>query len=136
MAAPSWISGILGLTTLLTGNGQTTQRRQTLKVTGLSVFDDGTQTVLGGVQTLSASGAWDGKSALLQVKGSGARAITLPNPDATVLHEGFQLLITDFNANAAAGNISITGSATVTINTNNGFSRLVYRANNNWQAVN
>ncbi len=147
MSAPSWFPGIQGLTTLLTGNGQTTQRRSVLKVIGSPVFDDGTQTILGGVQTITGSGSWDGKSGLLQIKGSGARAIALPEPDATLLYEGLQILVIDFAGNSNAGNITIdpagagtiangaTVASTLVLNTNNSFAYLLWRSVGNWIRV-
>jgi hypothetical protein len=56
-------------------------------------------------QILLASGTWDGSSLSVQVKGSGARAIALPDP--TNLEPGF--------GNAAAGNITIDPSGSGTI---------------------
>jgi hypothetical protein len=135
MAGQSWFPAIQGLVSLLTGAGQTTQRRGALKVAGQSVFDDGTQTVLGGVQTITGSGTWDGQSGTLQIKGSGARAIVFPNPVAAVAHEGLEVVVTDFAGNANAGTITLSGSSALTITTANGFRRLKWRAANNWQDV-
>lgn len=147
MSAQSWFPAIQGLTTLLTGNGQTTQRRGTLKVIGTPVFDDGTQSVLGGIQVITGSGTWDAKSSIISVKGSGARAIALPEPDATLLYEGLQILLVDFAGNANAGNITIdpagagtiangvTVAATLVLNTNNSFAYLMWRSAGNWMRV-
>lgn len=147
MATGSWISGIQGLTTLLTGNASATQRRGALKVIGTPVFDDGTQSVLGGIQVLAGSGTWDGKSSIISVEGSGARLIALPEPDATLLYKGLQILVIDFAGNSNAGNITIdpastgtiangaTVASTLVLNTNNSFAYLLWRSAGNWQRV-
>jgi len=142
MAAPSWISFIQGVTTLLTGNGQTTARRQVLKVSGIPVFDDGTQSVLGGIQVTTGSATWDGKSGTILVGGTGARAITLVEPDATLKHAGLQILIAE-TANQA-GVVTITPSPAGAINVSANlalaaagytFARLVWLSNNQWMKV-
>lgn len=141
MAAGSWISGIQGLTTLLTGNGQTTQRRSVLKVAGgRPIFDDGTQSVLGGVQVITGSGAWDTKSGTILVKGSGARSIAVANPDATLQHEGLELLLIDFAGNATGNNITFTtmvlnGAASPVLNSNFGYIRALWLSSNQWRNV-
>ena len=75
-------------------------------------------------QILVASGTWDGESLSVQVKGSGARTITLPDPDGAV--PGFEVLIVDALGNSNAGNITIDPSDSGTIN---GSSTLVLSTN-------
>jgi hypothetical protein len=117
MPAGSWISAVQGLTTLLTGAASALQRRGSLKVIGTPVFDDGTQTVLGGVQIITGSGTWDGKSAMIHVKGSGARSIALPDPDATLQYPGLTIGLCDFVGNSNAGTITFgTGAEFIGIN--------------------
>lgn len=120
----SWIENIQGLTTLKTWLDTALQRRSVMKVGGLPVHDDGTQTVLNGVQEISGSGTWDGKSGIVQVKGSGARAIAVPDPaDAA---PGVTVTFTDAAGSAGAGTITldpagagtIAGASTSTITTN------------------
>lgn len=114
MATPSWAGFIQGLTTVLTGSGQTTTRRQVLKVIGVPVFDDGTNTVLGGVQIITGSGTWDGKSGMIHVKGSGARSIALPDPDSTLQYPGLRVGICDFAGNSNTGTITFgTGAEAI-----------------------
>jgi hypothetical protein len=64
-------------------------------------------------QILLATGTWDGSSLAVQVKGSGARTVTLPDP--TNLEPGFEVLIVDALGNSAAGNITIDPSGSGTI---------------------
>lgn len=64
-------------------------------------------------QILVASGTWDGESLSVQVKGSGARTITLPDPDGAV--PGFEVLIVDALGNAGSGTITIDPSDAGTI---------------------
>jgi hypothetical protein len=117
MPAGSWIAGIQGITTALTSSLVATTRRGALKVAGgLSVFDDGTRTVLGGTQEITGSGTWDGKSAQVVVLGTGARTITVPNPDSTLQTRGFCLEIIDGAANAGTNNISIDPAGSAVIN--------------------
>lgn len=75
-------------------------------------------------QEIIASGTWDGESLSVQVKGSGARTITLPDPDG--LEPGFEVLIVDALGNSNAGNITIDPSGSGTIN---GSSSLVLSTN-------
>lgn len=143
MSGQSWFPGIQGLVAFLTGNSQTTQRRNAMKVIGTPVFDDGVQTVLGGVQTIVGSGTWDGQSSVIQVKGSGARVLTLPQPAAALTYEGLQILITDFAGNSGSGTIAITptagglinGGTPLNLSVNSTFAYLIWRAANNWQRV-
>jgi hypothetical protein len=146
-ATPSWASYIQGLTTFLTGNVSALTQRNVLKVVGTPVFDDGTETVLGGIQTLAGSGTWDGKSSIISVGGSGARLIALPEPDSTLLYNGLQILVIDFAGNANAGNITIdpagsgtiangaTVASTLVLNTNNSLAYLLWRSAGNWMRV-
>lgn len=110
MSVSSWIGAVQGITTLLTGNAAATQRRTSLKVIGTPVFDDGTQSVLGGVQIITGSGSWDTKSAMIHVKGSGARSIALPDPDATLAYPGLVIGISDFVGNSTGGNLITFGT--------------------------
>jgi hypothetical protein len=81
-------------------------------------------------QVLTVSGTWDQESEAVHVKGSGARAIALPDP--TVETEGFEVLVLDALGNAGAGNITIdpagsgtiNGSATLVLSTNYASARL------------
>lgn len=75
-------------------------------------------------QVLLATGTWDGESISVQVKGSGARTVTLPDPDGLV--PGFEVLIVDALGNSNAGNITIDPSGSGTIN---GSSTLVLSTN-------
>ncbi len=75
-------------------------------------------------QIVVASATWDGSSLSVQVKGSGARSIALPDP--TNLEPGFELLVIDALGNSAAGNITIDPSGGGTIN---GAGTLVLSAN-------
>jgi hypothetical protein len=69
-------------------------------------------------QVLLATGTWDGESLSVQVKGSGARTITLPDPDNA--EPGFEVLIVDALGNSGAGNITIDPSGGGTIATAGG----------------
>lgn len=141
MSAQSWFPSIQGLTTLLTGSGQTTQRRSTLKVIGSPVFDDGTQTVLGGVQTIVGSGAWDTKSGLVLVTGSGARTITLSDPDPTLRYAGLQILIAEAAGQAGivtidpSGNIGTSASNVALAASAYTFQYLMWLAVGQWMKV-
>jgi hypothetical protein len=120
----SWITDIQGITTLLTGLDTALTRRSVMKVGGLPVFDDGVQTVLNGVQEITGSGAWDGVSGIVQVKGSGARSIAVPDP--TDAAPGLTVTFTDAAGSAGAGTITldpdgagtIAGASTSTITSN------------------
>jgi hypothetical protein len=120
----SWIENIQGLTTLKTWLDTALSRRSSMKVGGLPVYDDGTQTVLNGVQQITGSGTWDGKSGIVQVKGSGARSIAVPDP--TDAAAGLTVTFTDAAGSAGAGTITldpsgagtIAGASTSTITTN------------------
>lgn len=120
----SWIENIQGLKTLKTWLDTALTQRSVMKVGGLPVYDDGTQTVLNGVQVITGAGAWDGKSGIVQVKGSGARLITVPDP--TDAGAGLTVTFTDAAGSAGAGTITldpagsgtIAGAATSTITTN------------------
>lgn len=89
-------------------------------------------------QILLASGTWDGSSLSVQVKGSGARSVALPDP--TNLEPGFEVLIVDALGNAAAGNITIdpsgsgtvNGSATLVLSTNFASARLHWVSAGAW----
>lgn len=118
MNIPGWIPYIQGLKTTLTGAAAALTQRATIKFVGLPVFDDGTQTVVGGVQIITGSGTWDGKSGRIHVKGSGARTIALPDPDSTLQYEGLQLAIVDAAANSDTNNITVDPAGSGAINGN------------------
>ncbi len=92
-------------------------------------------------QVLTVSSTWDQESEAVHVKGSGARAIALPDP--TVLVEGFEVLVIDALGNAAAGNITIdpsgsgtiNGSATLVLSTNYASARLRWVSAGVWVRV-
>jgi hypothetical protein len=140
MALNSWIGQIQGLTTVLSGSAAAIARRSTIKVVGQSVFDDGTQTVLGGVQALAGTGSWDGQSSIVQVAGSGARLITLIEPLDP--HSGLQILVVEVANQAGVVTIDPTGAGTI----NNAatlalaaagftFARLMWLSANTWVRV-
>ena len=104
-------------TTVLTGNATATQRRQTLKVIGTPVFDDGVETVLGGIQVLAGSGTWDSKSEIISVKGSGARVVTLGDPNSTLQYEGLKIKIVETAGQAGA--VTVTPSNRINATTGN-----------------
>lgn len=92
-------------------------------------------------QVLTVSGTWDQESEAVHVKGSGARAIALPDP--TVETEGFEVLVLDALGNAGAGNITIdpagsgtiNGSATLVLSTNYASARLRWVSAGVWVRV-
>jgi hypothetical protein len=92
-----------------------------------------------GTQILLASGTWDLESDIVQVKGSGARAISLPDPTNDV--PGATVLIVDALGNSAAGNITITpttsinGSATLVLSSNYASARLQWVSAGVWVRV-
>lgn len=94
-----------------------------------------------GTQQLVASGSWDGESHTLHVKGSGARTITLPDPDNGIA--GAEVLIVDALGNSNAGNITIdpsgsgtiNGSGTLVLSTNYSSARLQFIAAGTWVRV-
>jgi hypothetical protein len=143
MALGSWIGEIQGLATLLTGSAAAIERRKVLKVHGNSVFDDGVQNVLGGVQVITGSGTWDGHSSRVLIKGSGARLIAVPDPSAGLNYDGLLVEFIDSAGNSAAGTITldpagtgqINGSSTSTIIVNNQRAALLFRATGDWQRV-
>lgn len=104
-------------------------------VTGLNVE------YLALAQVLVASGTWDGEALAVHVKGSGARAIALPDPDNLV--PGFELLIVDALGNSNAGNITIdpsgsgtiNGSGTLVLSTNYASARLQWIGAGVWVRV-
>jgi hypothetical protein len=92
-------------------------------------------------QVLNVSGTWDQESEAVHVKGSGARAIALPDPTADV--EGFEVLVLDALGNAGAGNITIdpsgsgtiNGSGTLVLSTNYASARLRWISAGVWVRV-
>lgn len=92
-------------------------------------------------QVLVATGTWDGESLSVQVKGSGARTITLPDPDNA--EPGFEVLIVDALGNSNAGNITIdpsgagtiNGSSTLVLSTNYASARLHWVSAGAWVRV-
>lgn len=132
---PGWIPFIQGLTTVLRGavlpNPLT--RRSVIKFCGVPARDDGTQTVVCDIQTITGSGSWDGECGMILVRGSGARVITLPDPAALAQHAGFTLTIVDADGNSGTGNIT-TSPATVTISANRNVRDIVWLAAGSWGA--
>lgn len=94
-----------------------------------------------GTQQLVASGAWDGESHTIHVKGSGARTISLPDPDNGI--PGSEVLIVDALGNSNAGNITIdpdssgtiNGTGTLVLSTNYASARLQFVAAGTWVRV-
>lgn len=92
-----------------------------------------------GTQILLATGTWDQSADIVQVKGSGGRGVTLPDPTNDV--PGATVLIVDALGNAAAGNITITpttsinGSATLVLSTNYASARLQWVSAGVWVRV-
>jgi len=114
MADPkSWFPDIQGIVALLpdTAAPNPLQRRGVLRVSGIPVFDNGTESVLGGIQTITGSGTWDGKSGIILVRGSGARSIAMPDPTALLQHAGLTVTVVDADGTAAAGVITIGSGA-------------------------
>lgn len=92
-----------------------------------------------GTQILLATGAWDREADTVQVKGSGARGVTLADPTNDV--PGATVLIVDALGNSAAGNITITpttsinGSGTLVLSTNYASARLQWVSAGVWVRV-
>lgn len=92
-------------------------------------------------QVLLATGTWDGGSLSVQVKGSGARTVALPDPSN--LEPGFEVLVVDALGNSAAGNITIdpaasgviNGSSTLVLSTNFASARLHWVSAGVWVRV-
>lgn len=80
MADLGWLNGIAGLRVLKSFLGTVATQRSILKVGGLPISDNGSETVLNAVQTLAAAGAWDGKSGIVLVGGTGVRIVTVGDP--------------------------------------------------------
>jgi hypothetical protein len=121
----SWIDNIQGIRTLKSFLGTVFQQRSVLKVGGLPVSDNGSETVINGVQTITGSGTWDGFSGIVLVKGSGVRTIAIPDP--TDLAPGTIISFFDAAGNSSGGNTitldpagsgTLAGSATLTIANN------------------
>ena len=108
--------------------------RVRVDVTGLNLEYPGTQ-------QLVATGTWDGESHTIHMKGSGARTITLPDPDNAI--PGSEVLIVDALGNSNAGNITIdpsasgtiNGAATLVLSTNYASARLQFIAAGTWVRV-
>jgi hypothetical protein len=140
MSLQSWIGDIQGLTTLLSGGGVAAARRQTMKFFGVPVFDDGTQSVFNGVQTITGSGTWDAKSGIIVVLGSGARTIAFPDPDPAVAHRGLRVTMVDAVGNATANPITadpagagLVGSvSTLSISVNWGNQEMMWLSAGQW----
>lgn len=92
-------------------------------------------------QILLATGTWDGESLAVQVKGSGARTVTLPDPTNAVA--GLEVTIVDALGNSGAGNITIdpsgsgtiNGAATLVLSTNYSSARLQWVSAGVWVRV-
>ena len=87
----------------------------------------------------TASSTWDRSSVAVHVKGSGARAVSLPDPTTPV--EGWEVLIVDALGNAGSGTITITpdtsinGSGTLALSTNYSSARLRWISAGTWVRV-
>lgn len=135
----SWIPNVQGLRTFRSFLGTVFQQRSTLRVGGLPLSDNGTETVLNGVQSLAGAGTWDGVSGLVLVNGSGARLIAIPDP--TDPSPGTTVRFIDAVGNAGSGTITldpsgagtIAGVATKTITTNGTSQALVWISVGKWQ---
>lgn len=137
--ATDFLNGIAGYKVLKSWLGTVTKSRQILKIGGLPISDNGSETVLNGVQTITGSGTWDGFSGVVLVKGSGARLIAIPDP--TDLAEGVTVKFVDAAGNSGAGTITldpsgggtIAGAATQTITTNGTSRSIVFISAGVWQ---
>lgn len=120
----NWIANIQGIMSLKSFLGTVFTRRSTLKIGGLIIADNGTETVVNGVQSITGSGTWDGISGIVLIKGSGARTIAIPDP--TEQSAGVVVQFFDAVGNAAAnvitldpaGSGQVGGFATLTIASN------------------
>lgn len=87
----------------------------------------------------TASSTWDQSAVAMHVKGSGARAVSLPDPTTAV--EGWDVLIVDALGNAGSGTITITpttsinGSSTLALSTNYASARLRWISAGVWVRV-
>ncbi len=137
--ATDFLNGIAGYRTLKSWLGTVFTRRTILKVGGLPISDNGSETVLNGVQTITGSGTWDGVSGIVLVKGSGARNIAIPNP--TDAAEATTVKFVDAAGNSAANVITldpsgagtIAGASTQTISTNGTSKSIVFISTGVWQ---
>lgn len=137
--ATDFLNGIAGYKVLKSWLGTVAKSRQILKIGGLPISDNGSETVLNGVQTITGSGAWDGFSGVVLVKGSGARAITIPNP--TDAAEGVSVKFVDALNTSTGGNVitldpsgagTISGSATKPVPQGQSFT-IVFVSSGVWQ---
>lgn len=135
----SWIQDIQGVTTLKSFLGTISTRRSVLKVGGLPISDNGSETVLNGVQTITGSGTWDGKAGIVLVKGTGARTIAIPDPSDPA--ESTTIKFVDAAGNSTGGNLitldpsgsnTISGSTTKTVPQGQSFS-IVFISAGIWQ---
>lgn len=87
----------------------------------------------------TSSSTWDQSSVAVHVKGSGARALALPDPTTEV--EGWEVLVVDALGNAGSGTITITpttsinGSSTLALSTNYASARLRWISAGVWVRV-
>jgi hypothetical protein len=147
--ASNWLAYIRGYITLFTAASSAMPARRGIRVLGLGLTDDNTNSILNkylAAQVISGSGTWDQRSDKIHVIGSGSRTIALPDPLEPIA--GQEVTIIDANDNANTGNITIdpagsgvvrvSGSAaasTNVINARNGSSRLVWISAGVWVKV-
>jgi hypothetical protein len=135
----SWIDNIQGLRTLKSFLGTTFTQRSVLKIGGMPISDNGSETVLNGVQSLAGTGSWDGVSGVVLVNGSGVRTITIPDP--TDAAAGVVVRFVDAVGNSGSGAIgldpsgagTIAGSATASIGVNGTSQSIVWISAGKWQ---
>jgi hypothetical protein len=111
--ASNWLAYIRGYTDLLLPDATAVPSRKQIRFLGFGLTDDNTRSILNkypAAQVITGSGTWDQRTDRIQVKGSGARVITIPDPLDPVV--GQELLITDANGSAGAGNITVDPSGT------------------------
>jgi hypothetical protein len=110
----SWLAYIRGYTSLILANGTPLPSRQAIRLLGFGASDDNTNSVLNKyapAQEIAGSGTWDQRSDRVNVGGSGARTITVPDPLDPVV--GQELLIAETAGNAGVVTIDPDGSNTI-----------------------
>lgn len=99
----SWVPAIQGIKTVKSFLGTVFTQRSILKIGGMPVSDNGSETVINGVQQLAGTGSWDGLSGVVLVSGSGARTITVPDPTDPVI--GTKVTFVDALNTSTGGNV-------------------------------